>query len=83
VEQGLVDRVDFGDGRMHFECASEDDEHHDHMICSSCGKVIEFYNIEIEALQLAICREHGFMPTEHTLHIYGLCADCQREPKNH
>lgn len=79
VEEGLVQRLEFGDGRARYERTRDRDEHHDHLICTHCGKVLEFYDLEIEALQIAICKDHGFSPTDHTMHIYGICADCQRK----
>ena len=78
VDQGLVNKLDFGDGRMRYERSGEKDEHHDHLICIQCGKVVEFFNLEIEALQIAICQENGFTPTDHTMHIYGLCPECRQ-----
>ncbi len=82
VDEGLVDRVDFGDGRMRYEHSGDNDEHHDHLICANCGKVVEFFNLEIEALQIDICRGAGFTPTDHTMHIYGICPDCQVRGEN-
>lgn len=52
-------------------------EHHDHMICEKCGKIIEFHNEELEALQNAICQSYGFTPCRHTMKIFGLCEDCK------
>jgi len=79
VEQGLVSKLDFGDGRMRFERSEGDDEHHDHLICVSCGKVIEFFNLEMEAQQLAVCEEHDFTPSSHTMHIFGTCSECNNK----
>lgn len=76
VEQDLVSRLDFGDGRMRFERSKGDDEHHDHLICVECGKVIEFFNLEMEAQQLAVCEEYKFTPSDHTMHIFGTCSEC-------
>ena len=45
VDEGLVDRVDFGDGRMRYEHSGDNDEHHDHLICANCGKLVEFFNL--------------------------------------
>jgi Fur family ferric uptake transcriptional regulator len=77
VEQSLVSKLDFGDGRMRYERNHEGDEHHDHLICEVCGKVVEFFNLELEAQQLSVCEEHDFKPTTHTMHIYGICKNCQ------
>jgi Fur family ferric uptake transcriptional regulator len=77
VEQSLVSKLDFGDGRMRYERNHEGDEHHDHLICEVCGKVVEFFNLELEAQQLSVCEDHDFKPTTHTMHIYGICKNCQ------
>lgn len=81
VEQGLVSKLDFGDGRMRYERSQGEEDHHDHLICEYCGKVIEFFNLELEAQQLAICEEHDFTPTTHTMYIFGTCSDCQKRHK--
>mgnify|MGYP006287565535 CR=1 FL=1 len=53
--------------------------HHDHMICIRCGKIIEFYNEDIEKLQNEICKKYHFLPVEHRLGIKGYCKECQKE----
>jgi Fur family ferric uptake transcriptional regulator len=53
-------------------------EHHDHMICSHCGKIIEFYSAELEAIQDAMAAKHKFEVEQHLLRIIGTCADCRR-----
>ena len=53
--------------------------HHDHLTCTSCGKIVEFEHEQIEALQVQVARENGFQLTGHVLELYGLCPDCQRE----
>jgi Fur family ferric uptake transcriptional regulator len=79
VEQNLVSKLDFGDGRMHYERSQGNDEHHDHLICEHCGQVIEFFSLEMEAQQLAICEKNNFLPSTHTMHIFGTCAACQKK----
>jgi Fur family ferric uptake transcriptional regulator len=56
--------------------------HHDHLICTKCGKIVEFSNDGIERLQVGIAAEHGFHMLQHKMEIYGLCAECrsQRRP---
>ena len=49
---------------------------HDHLVCTECGKVVEFVSPGIEAMQRQICLAHGFDPDQHTLQIHSLCADC-------
>lgn len=56
--------------------------HHDHLICTKCGKIMEFANEDLERMQISIAAEHGFHMLQHKMEIYGICADCltQREP---
>ncbi len=65
---GLVERHNFDSGHSVFEIAKG--EHHDHMVCVETGKVIEFHNDEIEALQDRIAKEHGYEITGHSLVLY-------------
>lgn len=55
--------------------------HHDHLICVKCGKIIEFYNEDVEKLQNEICLRYYFTPTEHRLEIKGYCQKCQEKLK--
>lgn len=74
-DSGLADEIDVGDGNKRYE-HKYNHKHHDHLICRGCGKIIEFCDPDIEALQTRICEDLGFKPTEHRLQIYGLCKDC-------
>ena len=69
-EAGIISRLDFRDGRSRYEEASE--AHHDHLIDMTTGKVIEFVDPEIEALQEAIARRLGYRLVDHRLELYGL-----------
>ncbi len=69
-ESGVVERHDFQDGRSRYEEATED--HHDHLIDLKSGTVIEFVNVEIEALQRRIAEEHGYKLVAHRLELYGV-----------
>jgi Fur family ferric uptake transcriptional regulator len=73
---GLVCRHHFEGGQSVFELNRGG--HHDHLVCVSCGKVVEFLEETIEARQRAIAREHGFTLEDHSLVIYGVCSECQR-----
>ncbi len=53
------------------------DEHHDHLICTKCHKVVEFFNKEIENIQEQIAKEKKFKIESHNLNLYGICEDCQ------
>ena len=65
---GLVSRLNFDGGHSVFEIAKG--EHHDHMVCVDSGKVVEFVDEEIEALQHAIAQKHGFDLVDHNLVVY-------------
>jgi Fur family ferric uptake transcriptional regulator len=65
---GLVTRHNFEGGHSVFEL--DDGEHHDHMVCVESGEVIEFFNEEIEVLQRAMARDHGFELLDHNLVLY-------------
>lgn len=77
TEAGLAREVRFGDGVTHYE-HNYKHEHHDHMICSECGRIIEFFSAELEALQDAMAAKHRFQVTQHLLRIIGICAECRR-----
>ncbi len=71
-DSGIIERHDFRDGRSRYETASE--EHHDHLIDLRTGKVIEFRDEQIEALQEAIAAKLGFRLVDHRLELYGVPA---------
>ena len=80
TEAGLAREVRFGDGRTHYE-HNYKHQHHDHMICSECGKIIEFFSAELEAIQDQMAAKHRFEITQHILRIIGVCAECRRAKK--
>lgn len=78
IKCGLAEKNSFGQNHAHYEPIFGQD-HHDHLICNICEKVIEFHDEEIEKLQNQICKKFGFKPLSHTHHIFGVCSDCQLE----
>jgi Fur family ferric uptake transcriptional regulator len=68
-EAGVVEKHDFGDGRSRYEEAGDD--HHDHLIDTRTGEVIEFYDAEIERLKTEIAKRLGFDLIGHKLELYG------------
>lgn len=69
-EAGILDKLEFGDGRARYEDAERD--HHDHLIDMNSGEVIEFVDAEIEALQERIARKLGYELRGHRLELYGV-----------
>ncbi len=74
---GLVQRHHFEGGQAVFELNRG--EHHDHMVCSRTGKVVEFYDEVIEKRQQEIAKAHGFTITDHCLILYGEFTDSETE----
>jgi Fur family ferric uptake transcriptional regulator len=72
---GLAREIDLADGITRYEHLYNH-QHHDHMICTRCGKSIEFYNEEIEAVQDEASEQLGFKVFDHKLQIFGLCGEC-------
>lgn len=76
VEAGILEEHQFGESYKVYEL-SEGRPHHDHLICTSCGKIIEFFSAEMEDLQDKVAKKHGFHPTHHSQEIFGICQDCR------
>jgi len=74
-EVNLISSISFGTDGKKYEC--NQDQHHDHIICTSCGKIVEFYDEAIEKKQEQIALKNGFKITDHTMQIYGICQNCQ------
>jgi len=78
AEAGLAQERRFDDGFTRYEHTNPD-LHHDHLICTKCGTIIEFENERIEALQQDVARKNHFKVQNHKLELYGLCAVCQKK----
>lgn len=74
-EVNLISSISFGTEGKKYESNSE--EHHDHIICTQCGKIVEFFDEEIELKQENIATKNGFEITDHTMQIFGICKDCR------
>ncbi len=72
---GLIVRHNFGDGASCYEL--DHGEHHDHILCTSCGRVDEFVDEHIEKHQREVAERMGYEITDHALYIYGICNDCR------
>lgn len=75
AECGIASVLNFGDGAQRFEACGG--EHHDHLVCTACGLIIEFENPQIEKLQEQVAKSHQFTVKDHRLELYGLCSACQ------
>ena len=75
AECGIAAQRHFGDGQTRYEAIAQD-EHHDHLICTECGRIVEFEDPRIEKLQDQVAEKHGFTVERHRLELYGLCSKC-------
>jgi Fur family ferric uptake transcriptional regulator len=76
VQCGLLQVVDFGGGFHHYEHVLGH-QHHDHLICERCGRIIEFTHTGLENLKEKVCQQMDFEGRSHTLKIFGICGRCQ------
>ncbi|HET7564783.1 MAG TPA: Fur family transcriptional regulator [Gemmatimonadaceae bacterium] len=76
VRSGLVVERDFGEGFKRYEAARGVPQH-EHLLCTVCGKVIEFRDERLERMTVLLADAHGFARQSHRLVIYGVCAECQ------
>jgi Fur family ferric uptake transcriptional regulator len=81
---GFVQKVTSGDGQSRYELRSEDKkDHHHHLICTKCGKIIDYRNFVQEELELikkteeTLARKHDFLILDHNIEFLGLCKDCR------
>ena len=81
VELGFAQRKQFEGQPIRYEHRHLG-RHHDHLVCTKCGKIVEFANEQIERLQVEIAAGYGFHMLQHRMEIYGLCSGCcsQRKP---
>lgn len=78
-EVNLISSISFGKDGKKYE--GNTDQHHDHIICTDCAKIVEFLDNTIEKKQEEIAAKNGFKITDHTMQIFGLCSDCQAKQK--
>ena len=74
---GLIQKNQFSDNQSSYEIKKQ---HHDHLICTKCGKIIEFMNNDLEKLQEKISDEYQFRLDSHVMTLFGVCKDgkCQK-----
>ena len=71
---GLIKRIDLGDGKVHYELS---DEHHEHIRCDDCGRVAQIAGCVLEGASSAVTKSTGFKVTSHQLLFSGVCPDCE------
>ena len=76
VKNGFARKMDLGDGRARFESKVES-PHHDHLICTSCGNIIEFLDQDVEDLQEKIAKRYHYKLQRHVHQLFGICKTCR------
>ncbi len=76
-ECGLCRELRFEDGTTRYEHLYGH-QHHDHLICTKCGRFVEVVDPQIESLQEKLVKQHGFYPERHRMELYGVCKRCKR-----
>jgi Fe2+ or Zn2+ uptake regulation protein len=71
--EGVIKRIDLGDGKVHYELS---DEHHEHIRCDSCGRVVEVPGCVLDDATASVRSSTGFVVTSHQLLFTGLCPQC-------
>jgi Fur family ferric uptake transcriptional regulator len=74
-QAGILERSHFESGKAVYEL--NEGTHHDHLVCTVCGKVEEFYDAEIERRQQMIAKDKGWELQDHAMSLYGVCNDCR------
>lgn len=72
---GVIMKHNFNEDQAVYELANPN-EHHDHLICTKCNKVIEFFDCKLERIQERIAKENNFKIVAHQLNLYGICQEC-------
>lgn len=75
-EVNLITSITFGTDGKRYESNAK--SHHDHLICTSCGKIVEFVDEEIEKRQERIAKKNKFNITSHSMQLYGTCENCKK-----
>lgn len=75
-QAGILNRSNFEGGKSIYEL--NEGQHHDHFVCTVCGKVEEFYDPEIEKRQQIVAKAKGWVVQDHAMALYGFCASCAK-----
>lgn len=79
-QYGFASKQQFNNGEILYEHLHLG-QHHDHMVCTKCGKIVEFEDSQLERLQIQAAERHGFHLLQHKMEMYGICAQCMANRK--
>jgi Fur family ferric uptake transcriptional regulator len=77
---GIVQKINFGDGKARFEMSQKESHQHHHLICLACNDIIEVKDDLLAHLEELISKEYGFEIQDHMVQFFGLCKKCQADP---
>jgi Fur family ferric uptake transcriptional regulator len=72
---GVLRRIDIGGDHAHYEFTGAD--HHEHLVCTRCGRVVEIHEADLEARVAALLSAHGFSTGRHAMQVFGECGECR------
>ncbi len=76
-ELGIVNKQEFTDQAYTYEIINSDSDRHDHIICTSCGKILEDEFLSVDKVKSSLKKDYDFDLSYYSLRIYGICSDCQ------
>lgn len=76
ADQGLADVIHTPDGETTYRFCGEVGTHHHHLVCRNCGRAEEIEGRAVERWAASVAEKHGFTAVDHTVEVFGLCADC-------
>jgi len=76
-QAGILERSHFESGKAVYEL--NECTHHDHLVCTSCGRVEEFFDAEIESRQQLVAKNKGWTLQDHAMSLYGMCGECAKK----
>lgn len=72
---GVLRRIDIGGDHVHYEFVGKD--HHEHLVCTRCGRVVEIHDPDLESRVAALLSAHGFSSDRHAMQVFGECGACR------
>lgn len=76
---GIVNKQEFKDSINTYELISQKDAHHDHLICTNCGKIVEEKILDNDELAKSLSDKYNFKLDYYSLRIYGICSECEED----
>ena len=85
VQKGMINKFDLGEGQSRYELAWDFKEHHHHLVCTECGKMIDYNDFIIDeikffdGIQKFLSKKYNFTIKNHEVYFYGICNSCKKQ----